>query len=290
MLRTISLSVAYVVLGICVLAGAWAPLNGQILPALWMYLAVAAAVGLAAGGLAPRALPVWLAWPVLVVLAWAAFAYVAIVLVPSSQAPRYLVYPLAASIGVAAGLAARRLPARRHRWRFAPIVLAAAAIAGVFFLAGALARWSVPPVAAFTLQLLDGGQVRSNDLAGKTVVLAFWATWCEPCRKELPELSALYKNHYASNEAVAFYVVDEGFGNETPAMAKAFLAHYGVEIPAAYDAEGGLGGKLDTQGVLPVRVVIGPDGRERFRGYGYDASDVGFHHLRAAIAASTDAP
>ncbi|HEX5313307.1 MAG TPA: hypothetical protein VFX38_00135, partial [Gammaproteobacteria bacterium] len=82
MLRTISLSVTYVLLGICVLAGAWAPLNWQILPALWMYLAAAAAVGLAAGGISPRALPAWLAWPVLIVLAWAVFAYVAIALVP----------------------------------------------------------------------------------------------------------------------------------------------------------------------------------------------------------------
>lgn len=196
--RVVFLTAVYIFLGLCVLVGAWAPVNWQILPTLWMYLAVAGMVGLAVGGLAPRALPWQYACPVLIALAWAAFAYAATVVLPASQALRFIVYPLAASIGAAAGLAARRVPARHSYKRFAPIVLGTAAVAGVIFLTGPLTRWSASmsrPALAFTLQLLDGRNVRSSDLTGKTVVLAFWATWCTPCREELPRLNALYEAH-----------------------------------------------------------------------------------------------
>ncbi|MGH8427397.1 MAG: TlpA family protein disulfide reductase [Gammaproteobacteria bacterium] len=286
------MTTAYIVLGLCVLAGAWVPINWQIFPMLWMYLAVAGMAGLAAGGLAPRELPWQFAWPMLIAFAWAAFGFAAVTLIPTPAVLRYLVYPLAASVGVGAGLAAWRMPMRRYRWRFAPLVMGVAAVVGFFFLAGPLTRWSTSmprQVPAFTMQLLDGSNVHSTDLAGKTVVLAFWATWCTPCREELPRLNALYEAHYASRPDVVFYVVDEGLGAETPEKAKAFLAHFGVKIPAAFDTGGELGEKLDTRGVLPVRVLIGPEGRIRFTDFGYATEDANFAALRKAIAVSVHA-
>lgn len=280
---------ACIFLGVCVLLGTWVPVYEQLVTSLWAQLAIAGAVGVVAGGLAPRSFAAWLAWPVLVALAWGAFAFAAVALLPAPMVLRSLVFPLAASVGAAAGLAAWRMPLRPIGWRFLPIVLGTMTLVGIFFLAGPLARWGASlsrPVPAFTLRLLDGGSVRSTTLAGKTVVLSFWATWCKPCRKELPQLNALYESHYASRPDVVFYVVDEGLGAETPAKAKAFLAHLGVNTPAAFDAGGKLGTELGTRGVLPVRVVIGPQGRERYRSYGYDAADAGFSALRAAIAAS----
>jgi thiol-disulfide isomerase/thioredoxin len=181
------------------------------------------------------------------------------------------------------------MPTRRYRWRFVPLAIGVAAVVGLFLLAGPLTRWSASmsrPAPAFTLQLLDGGSVRSTELAGKTVVLAFWATWCTPCREELPRLNALYEAHYASRPDVVFYVVDEGLGAETPEKAKAFLAHFGVNIPAAFDTGGELGEKLDTRGVLPVRVLIGPKGRVWFTDFGYATEDASFAALRKAIAVS----
>jgi cytochrome c biogenesis protein CcmG, thiol:disulfide interchange protein DsbE len=49
------------------------------------------------------------------------------------------------------------------------------------------------PAPDFELQLVDGGKIRSSDLRGKVVLLNFWATWCGPCKQELPLLDTYYK-------------------------------------------------------------------------------------------------
>ncbi len=277
-------------LSVCVLFGTWGPFFWQIGTPLWAELAIAAAVGLAAGALAPRETPAWLAWPVLVALAWAGYAYGAVAILPSPVVLRFLVYPLAASVGVLAGLMAWRMPLRHAAWRPAPIVLGAAAIVGIFFLHGSIMAWTGPkpwPAPPFTLQLLNGKTLSSRALSGKTVVLAFWATWCGPCRRELPELQKFYEQHYAARGDVRFFLVDEGYGAETPAKARKFLAHFNLHLPAAFDAEGELGQKLRTGSVIPVRVVIGPHGFVRLIDRGYLKGEAGFPALRKVIRETT---
>jgi thiol-disulfide isomerase/thioredoxin len=61
----------------------------------------------------------------------------------------------------------------------------------------------VAPAFAFTA--VNGGRITSEDLRGRVVVLAFWATWCKPCREELPRLNALYER-YLRNAGVVFWV------------------------------------------------------------------------------------
>ncbi|MGH8274713.1 MAG: redoxin domain-containing protein [Gammaproteobacteria bacterium] len=285
-------SLAGLFLSICVLFGTWGLVFWQIAAPFWAELAIAAGVALAAGALVPRELPAWLAWPILVVLAWAAYVFAAIAILPGPLVPQFLTYPLAASVGAAAGLAAWRMPMRRVVWRPLPIVLGAALVVGIFFLRGPLVVWGQPAprlAPAFVLHLLNGKKVSSDALAGKTVVLAFWATWCAPCRKELPELQKFYMKHYATRKEVRFYLVDEGLGAETRAKAQAFLAHFDLTMPAAFDANGKLGAKLDTRGVLPVRVVIGPRGLVRLIDYGYIQGDKAFPALRKAIRAAAKA-
>lgn len=287
-LRCIAISFAYLFLGVCALMGAavfW------YLPApmpFWAELGVAAAAGLAAGGAAPRALAIPLAWLALVAPAWLAFALAAGAGLLQPAALPYVVYPLAASAGGAAGLAAWRLRRPRRGWRIAPVAACALVVAGLVYLAAPLARWGASPpyrAPAFSLELLGGGRLASTDFRGKTVVLAFWATWCEPCREELPRLQAL-SGRYRGDPHVVFYLVDVGTAGETRAKARAFLERYAIAIPSAYDPGGKVAMKFRARGMLPVRLVIDPQGTVRYESFGYAGDEADLRGLQRTIAAA----
>jgi thiol-disulfide isomerase/thioredoxin len=104
----------------------------------------------------------------------------------------------------------------------------------------------------------DGSEMRLADYAGKHIVLNFWATWCAPCRKEMPHLSALQTQMGSDN----FEVVTIATGrNPRPAMER-FLAEIEVDnLPLHTDPRQTLARNMGVLG-LPVTVIIGPDGRE----------------------------
>lgn len=62
-----------------------------------------------------------------------------------------------------------------------------------------------PPI---TLDTLDGRQIRTADLRGKVVIVTFWATWCEPCREELPLLSRYASEHAGQGLVVLGFSLD----------------------------------------------------------------------------------
>ncbi|MDX1916280.1 MAG: TlpA disulfide reductase family protein [Methylophilus sp.] len=102
-----------------------------------------------------------------------------------------------------------------------------------------------------------GHQQTLAQYKGKIIVLNFWATWCEPCREEMPELSALHESYLAKNVVVLGLAIDDltaiaEFQKQTPVKYPLFAADMqGMEIAT------NLG---NNKGVLPYTVIIKPDG------------------------------
>jgi peroxiredoxin len=91
--------------------------------------------------------------------------------------------------------------------------IARAALALLLIGSGAAPAYAIPKVGDLApdaqLTLIDGSHVRLSDLRGQVVVLNFWATWCVPCRRELPMLDGFYRARHSAGLRV-FAVATEG--------------------------------------------------------------------------------
>jgi len=113
------------------------------------------------------------------------------------------------------------------------------------------------PIAApnFELVDLDGGLHKLTDYRGKVVVLNFWATWCPPCRYEMPSMQRGWEA--AEADGVVFLGVNVGEDADTVFM---FLADYSVEFPLLLDKEATVIKEYQVVG-LPTTFIIDPQGR-----------------------------
>lgn len=112
------------------------------------------------------------------------------------------------------------------------------------------------PDAAFTDAA--GGEHRLADWQGRWLVVNFWATWCAPCRKEMPGLDALQAEF--GGERFAVLTIATG-RNPLPAVQR-FFAETGVShLPQLLDPTSALAREMGVLG-LPVTVLIDPEGRE----------------------------
>ena len=87
----------------------------------------------------------------------------------------------------------------------------------------------------FTVQDTAGKQVALHDLVGKPVIVNFWASWCPPCKGEMPDFEAAYKDH---GDTIQFMMVNmtDG-GRETVATAEQFIKGQGYTFPVYFDTE-----------------------------------------------------
>ncbi len=121
-------------------------------------------------------------------------------------------YVVVAAVFTVAGLVARQRLANRALFQalvvaavaWAALLLAGGAVVARFVVAAQLERMT-RPIAPFTLVGSSGSELRSLDLHGRVVVLAFWATWCMPCRAELPELAALADRYRSDPRVVVWW-------------------------------------------------------------------------------------
>jgi len=172
---------------------------------------------------------------------------------------------------------------------FIVVALAAAAL-GVYFGAWQsqsklpFARATKPkPVPELRFNDADGRAHTLADFRGKLVLLNIWATWCEPCREEMPALDRLQ----AKLGGERFLVVALSVDQQGPAIARRFYAETGIKaLPLYIDPTAKAAFTVDATG-LPASLLIDRQGREIGRHLGavkWDDPDV-VQRLRRSIAA-----
>jgi thiol-disulfide isomerase/thioredoxin len=133
----------------------------------------------------------------------------------------------------------------------------------------------------FSLTTEDGRVVHSSELRGKVVVLAFWATWCEPCWQELPRVQKVYTS-YRNSGRVLFWAVDAHAGGDTDEQARAFARKMKLVLPAAF-TENATAVRMGVNG-YPSLILLDGTGRIRFIHDGYDGSERIESHLAQEIS------
>jgi thiol-disulfide isomerase/thioredoxin len=117
-----------------------------------------------------------------------------------------------------------------------------------------------PRPLALTFKGADGKELKTADFAGKTVLLNLWATWCGPCREEMPALNALQKDAGGKDFEVVAINIDTG-SDDKP---KNFLADYKVDTLGYYrDSSMGVFNVLKKEGLafgLPATLIIDKQG------------------------------
>jgi peroxiredoxin len=135
-------------------------------------------------------------------------------------------------------------------------------LAGLAHAAPALTPWSGTAAPALGLRDLEGSTHNLGAYRGKVVLINFWATWCEPCRQEMPSMQRLRDRLAAKGFAVLAVNVDE-----PDARVRQFLKQTGLDLTIVMDPN-----KTVTRnwGVrfLPVSFIVGTDGRVRYRAVG----------------------
>ncbi len=123
------------------------------------------------------------------------------------------------------------------------------------------------PAPDFTLKSLSGKNIKLSEQAGNVVMLNFWASWCGPCRKEMPLMDDLYKKY----KKLGFVILGVNVEQELK-LAKSFLADTPVDFPILFDASNQVSKAYDVI-AMPTTVMIDRNGKVRYIHKGYKAGD-----------------
>jgi len=114
-------------------------------------------------------------------------------------------------------------------------------------------RLNAPP---FSLTRLGGGTADLTDFAGKVVLLNFWATWCPPCREEMPAMQRLWERYRKQGLVIVAVAADQDNGKQVAS----FVDKLGLNYPILLDPEGKARNRYEVVG-LPMSYLIGRDGK-----------------------------
>ena len=141
----------------------------------------------------------------------------------------------------------------------------------------ALPAWAAPdpvadavaasPAPPFTLQATDGQQVSLAQFKGDVVMINFWASWCGPCRQEMPLLDSIYRKY----KDMGFELIGVNVEPDSKA-ANAWLKATPVTYPVLYDPQSKVSELYQVQ-AMPTTVIIDRTGTVRFLHRGYLPGD-----------------
>lgn len=114
-----------------------------------------------------------------------------------------------------------------------------------------------PPVEApdFTLKNLEGSEVSLKDFEGKVVFLNFWASWCGPCREEMPSMERLWQRF--KEEDFVILAVDL---RESRDEVVSFMNEYGLTFPVLLDSKGEVGSMFGVR-AIPTTYLLDSEGK-----------------------------
>jgi cytochrome c biogenesis protein CcmG, thiol:disulfide interchange protein DsbE len=156
------------------------------------------------------------------------------------------------------------LRAHRHLIR---LFAALALMTGSFWASPSSALDAGTKLPEIGLTDLSGKSVTAASLAGKVVIVDFWATWCAPCREELPMLDKLYQKYRAQGLVVVGVSVDKDADN-----IRKFLGKLPLSFPITHDAEHQVSGRYQPPR-MPSSYIVDKKGIVRFVHGGYRAQD-----------------
>ena len=123
------------------------------------------------------------------------------------------------------------------------------------------------PAPALVLAAREGGNVNLADLKGQVVMINFWATWCGPCRQEMPLLAQLHTKY----EPLGFTLLGVNVEPDS-AAAVDWLKGVPVQFPILFDTDSAVAGRFGVEG-MPSTVFVDRKGQVRYVHRGYKPGD-----------------
>lgn len=156
----------------------------------------------------------------------------------------------------------------KGRTKFCRVLsLAIVSISLLFTSINASAAGTKDPAPDFTLTSKDGDNVRLQEHLGDVVLINFWASWCGPCREELPYLEELQQEYADLGFTILAVNLDED-----PSKADLLLNDIPVSFPVLFDVNDDVS-KLYNVQAMPTTVIVDRDGKQRLLHKGYKRGD-----------------
>ena len=115
----------------------------------------------------------------------------------------------------------------------------------------------------FTLKSRSGDNVKLSELRGKVILINFWASWCGPCRQEMPVLDQLYQRYRSLDFTILGVNVEENSD-----AAKSLLKDISVSFPILFDSANNVSKLYKVKG-MPSTILVDRDGNMRYMYMGY---------------------